>query len=439
MEVKPGCKTTQIASTDGWREVQLAWCVQLGAPICYGILMPGEHCRSGVPVVKVRDMINGKIQETSLLYTHPSIDNAYKRSKLNQRDVLISIRGTTGRVALVSASLDGANITQDTARVRIKDKIDAQFVYYALQSELVQQQVALHTIGQAVKGINIRDVRELALALPDSLSEQRAIAAALSDVDALLDGLDRLIAKKRDLKQAAMQQLLTGQTRLPGFSGEWDQVKLDELFSFKNGLNKAKEFFGYGTPIVNYMDVFASSAIYPSKLDGRVSLSNAELKNFDVKKGDVFFTRTSETIEEVGIAAVMLDDPIETVFSGFVLRARPLNERLNDEYKAYCFRSDFVRKQITSKASYTTRALTNGRILSEVILPLPSLVEQTAIAAILSDMDAEIAALKARRDKTRALKQGMMQELLTGRIRLVDPSIPKLSEGEPDASTATGH
>jgi len=190
------------------------------------------------------------------------------------------------------------------------------------------------------------------------------------------------------------------------------------LFSFKNGLNKAKEFFGFGTPIVNYLDVFGSSVIRSANLQGRVSLSRAELKNFDVQKGDVFFTRTSETAEEIGIASVMFDEPTDTVFSGFVLRARPLNKRLNDGFKAYCFRSASVRKQITSKASYTTRALTNGRILSEVLLPLPSLPEQTAIATVLSEMDAELAALEARREKTRALKQGMMQELLTGRIRL---------------------
>ena len=238
-------------------------------------------------------------------------------------------------------------------------------------------------------------------------------------MDALIGALDRLIAKKRDLKQATMQQLLTGQTCLPGFHRNWEQVRLGDLFSFKNGLNKSKEFFGYGTPIVNYMDVFGSPVIHSASLKGRVSLTKPELKNFDVRKGDVFFTRTSETTEEVGIASVMLDEPTETVFSGFVLRARPLDDRLTHRFKAYCFGAALVRKQITSKASYTTRALTNGRSLSDVELPLPTIPEQTAIAAVLSNIDAEIAALEARRDKTRLLKQGMMQELLTGKTRLL--------------------
>ena len=121
------------------------------------------------------------------------------------------------------------------------------------------------------------------------------------------------------------------------------------------------------------------------------------------------------------MAAVILDDPYLTVFSGFLLRGRPKNDRLVDIFKAYCFRSAFVRKQIISKASYTTRALTNGRILSCIILPMPPIPEQTAIAEVLTDMDAELATLEQRREKTRLLKQAMMQELLTGRTRLVPP------------------
>jgi len=404
MEVKPGCKTTQIAITDGWREVQLAWCVQLGAPICYGILMPGEHFRSGVPVVKVKDIINGKIQESGLLYTHPSIDNAYKRSKLNQRDVLITIRGTTGRVALVSASLDGANITQDTARVRIMDEIDAQFIYYAMQSEPVQQQVALHTIGQAVKGINIRDVKELVLALPDSISEQRAIAAALSDVDALLDGLDRLIAKKRDLKQAAMQQLLTGQTRLPGFSGAWEVRRLGSVMRFQVGFPFSSAYFNekeQGIRLVKNRDLKSDDQIfhYAGRFDPAYLVNDGDvLVGMDGDFLPCLWTKGSALLNQ-RVGRVVPLSGLHLVFSFYFL-LKPLKEI-----------------EIAT-ASTTVKHLSHSDV-ENIEKPLPSLTEQTAIAAILSDMDAEIAALEARRDKTRALKQGMMQELLTGRIRLV--------------------
>ena len=194
----------------------------------------------------------------------------------------------------------------------------------------------------------------------------------------------------------------------------WEAVLLGDLFAFKNGLNKAKRFFGSGTPIVNYMDVFERPGIRINDLAGRVSLHVDEIRNFKVRLGDVFFTRTSETIEEIGIASVMLDEPCDTVFSGFVLRAKPRNSRLENQYKQYCFDLRAVRSQIVSNATYTTRALTNGRSLSAVWIAVPPKSEQRAIADALSDMDGLLAALEALIAK----KQATMQQLLTGKTRL---------------------
>jgi type I restriction enzyme S subunit len=199
---------------------------------------------------------------------------------------------------------------------------------------------------------------------------------------------------------------------------DWDGPLLGELLTFKNGLNKAKEFFGYGTPIVNYMDVYGKRGLFAHDLQGRVSLSKQELKTFEVRKGDVFFTRTSETAEEVGMTSVMLDVPEDTVFSGFVLRARPKDDSLDDQFKKYCFSTSFVRKQITSQSTETTRALTNGRCLSAVAIARPAKPEQRAIAGALSDVDALLGALDQLIAKKRDLKQAAMQKLLTGQTRL---------------------
>jgi len=198
----------------------------------------------------------------------------------------------------------------------------------------------------------------------------------------------------------------------------WDTPSLGAIFSFKNGLNKAKEYFGYGTPIVNYMDVYKRSSIRSSDIKGRVSVSREELKSYEVRKSDVLFTRTSETVDEVGIAAVILDDLKSTVFSGFVLRARPQDDSLDDEFKRFCFSSKCVRRQIISKSTYTTRALTNGRVLSSVLLPRPPKHEQQSIAAALSDVESLIEKLQKLIAKKCAIKRGAMQELLTGKRRL---------------------
>ena len=208
------------------------------------------------------------------------------------------------------------------------------------------------------------------------------------------------------------------QTNIGPLPSEWDAVPLGELFTFKNGLNKAKRFFGTGVPIVNYMDVFEHSGLRMAHLSGRVNLDPDEIRNFEVRLGDVFFTRTSETVEEIGVAAVMLDEPCDTVFSGFVLRARPRNGRLNHRYKQYCFAPKIVRSQIISRATYTTRALTNGRALSAVWIAVPPETEQRAIAEVLTDVDGLIGVLDALIAKKRAIKQAAMQQLLTGKTRL---------------------
>ncbi len=209
------------------------------------------------------------------------------------------------------------------------------------------------------------------------------------------------------------------QTEVGIIPGDWSTPMLGDLFTFKNGLNKAKSFFGYGTPIVNYMDIYGRRGLFSHDLKGRVSLSKEEIKAFEVRKGDVFFTRTSETVEEVGITSVMLDEPHDTVFSGFVLRARPKDDTLDDQFKKYCFSPSNVRKQIVSQSTETTRALTNGRCLSVVAIALPpTKAEQSAIATALSDADVLINSLEKLINKKRRIKQGAMQQLLTGKKRL---------------------
>jgi len=276
-----------------------------------------------------------------------------------------------------------------------------------------------HGFKSSFVHIKKSDLTQITITFPESETEQNAICDAVEDSDAWIASLEALIAKKRDLKQAAMQQLLTGKTRLPGFSGNWNDVSLGELFIFKNGLNKAKEFFGHGSPIINYMDVFGSAGIRAHEVLGKVSVTTDEIRTYGAQKGDVFFTRTSETTDEIGISAVLLETVPNCVFSGFVLRARPKTQMLEDQFKKYCFSSRHVRDQIIASASYTTRALTNGRNLSVVRMAVPEPDEQIAIAKVLSDMDEEIAALEAEAEKARAIKQGMMQTLLTGKVRLI--------------------
>ena len=179
--------------------------------------------------------------------------------------------------------------------------------------------------------------------------------------------------------------------RFPEFKESWVKFKLKDYFEFKNGLNKEKEAFGQGVKIINYMDVNKNRYLYSNNIKGLVNLSKNEVNSFQVMRGDLFFTRTSETSEEIGLTAVLLDNPPVMVFSGFLLRARPNNEcLLLPEFCSYSFSNNRIRYEIIKKSSITTRALTSGTLLNEVINYHPIEQEQMKIAKLFFALDKRI-------------------------------------------------
>ncbi len=206
-----------------WELRSLGQCVRADAPICYGILMPGQGVDNGVPVIKVKDIVGGRIVQDDLLLTDRRIDRQYRRSRLRSGDLVITIRGTTGRLAVVPPELDGANITQDTARVRLSDDHSARFCFYCLQSESAQVQIALHTIGQAVKGINIGDVKRLLLAMPLP-HEQERIADRFEGLEKTTYTTSRALEKLKSTKAGLMKDLPTGNRRVAALLGSPEQV-----------------------------------------------------------------------------------------------------------------------------------------------------------------------------------------------------------------------
>ena len=271
--------------------------------------------------------------------------------------------------------------------------------------------------GTNVKGIRGSELRDIQVPVPP-FPEQRAIAEALSDVDALLGALDRLIAKKRDLKQAAMQQLLTGHVRLRAFSRTWERERLEALTAF---ITKGSTPTTYGYKWEKDGILFLrSECISEAGLDLGQSMfisekAHAALRRSEVQEGDIVITITGN----VG-RVVLLDGIVGSAnINQHIARIRISSRRADARFVYHVLSQPLMRRHyssITTGQAYPQISLQQVR---ETVVPLPSLEEQVAIADVLSDMDAEIAALEQRRDKTRALKQGMMQELLTGRIRLV--------------------
>ena len=188
---------------------------------------------------------------------------------------------------------------------------------------------------------------------------------------------------------------------------------LNELFTFKNGINKEKNDFGRGTPIINYVDVYRKRGLVKEDIKGLVNSNASEQSRYKCKKGDVFFTRTSETKEEVGFPAVLLEDIENCVFSGFVLKATPTTDLLDTHYCKYCFFTYQFRKEVIKSATYTTRALTNGNSLSKISIPVPSLEKQRQIASILDTFETYISKLEKMIELRQKQYEYYREKLLT--------------------------
>jgi len=322
--------------------------------------------------------------------------------------------GTIGEAAVIDVDFE-FSIYVSLTLIKPKKVLHSEFLKQLLNSNpykrRAQDQVYL---GGGVGNLNVGVVRDYPIILPP-LPEQRAIAEVLSDVDALIAALDRLIAKKRAIKQGAMQQLLTGETRLPGFSGPWEVKRLDEVAEIRNG----------GTPSTSQPDFWDGNIMWCTPTDitalqGRKYLSQTDrtitTQGLNTSSAELIPPNSVVMTSRATIGACAINTvPVATNqgFKSFIPSEDTDNEFLyyllqtkKQEFISLCSGSTFLEIGKTKLAAF------------EVELPREK-SEQRAIADVLSDMDAEIAALDARRDKTRAIKQGMMQELLTGRIRLV--------------------
>jgi type I restriction enzyme, S subunit len=274
-----------------------------------------------------------------------------------------------------------------------------------------------------VPGVNRNDLHEISVSLPP-LSEQKAIATTLNDIDALITSLDRLIIKKRDIKQATMLQLLTGKTRLPGFSGKWEAKKIGDIFQFLGTANNSRsDLSEYGEiKYIHYGDIHTK---WRSFLDCSCSelpfIQKDKVGNVPfLEDGDLVMADASEDYEGIGISIEVKNVTSKKVVAGlhtFLLRGN--KEVLADGFKGYLQYMPAVKDALKKTATGISVYGISKNNVRNISIFLPDILEQQAIATVLSDMDAEIAALEHKREKTRMLKQGMMQELLTGKTRLL--------------------
>jgi type I restriction enzyme S subunit len=269
------------------------------------------------------------------------------------------------------------------------------------------------TAKSSVDSVRREMIAKMLIPLPPTKTEQESIAATLSDADALIESLEQLIAKKWNIKQGAMQELLTGKRRLPGFSGEWTVKRLGDVAQVKDGTHQTPKYVESGIPFFSVENVTSgdfSNTKFISEKDHRFLT-----KSVKMERGDILMTR----IGSIGDCK-LIDWDVDASFyvSLALLKIYP---GTSSAFICHYSESTSFKKEVdlNSLQSAIPKKINLGKI-PDVRIEIPyDITEQTAIAAVLSDMDAELTTLEAKLSKARQLKQGMMQELLTGRIRLV--------------------
>lgn len=341
-------------------------------------------------------------------------------------DMLVTGVGTIGKAYVVPNNSPFYFKDGNIIWFKIGGKVSPGFLRQLFLTRTIQRQVEDGSAGTTVGTYTITAAQKTLIPLPN-LSEQQAIATALSDADALIESMEKLIAKKRMIKQGAMQELLTGKRRLPGFRGRWPLKTLGDLFTFNGGVTASREqlsqeglcYLHYGdihTSKKNFIDVHTEYQEIP-----KLNVSENQVPEGSMlMDGDVVFVDASEDDEGTSKHVVIRNPESIPFISGLhTIVAKSRTKEVANTFREHCFQTSHVKDQFRFFAVGTKVSGISKKNIAKILVPLPPIEEQIQIAEILSNIEAEIAHLQKKSDKMQNIKRGMMQELLTGRIRLV--------------------
>lgn len=349
---------------------------------------------------------------TGVTYVSDAFHKQHLKSELKENDLLTVQTGDIGVTSYLPKQFEGANC-QALIISRFYEKYDSRFWSYYFNS-IGRKALKLIETGTTMKHINVGDMKGVLVPVPTNKTEQTRIADALSDVDNMISSVEKLIVKKKAIKQGAMQELLTEKKRLPGFTGEWIKVQLKDIFDFYkgNGLSKEKVSDNGKNACILYGELFTR---YTEVIGNITNKTNSD-EGLRSCKFDVLMPGSTTTNGlDLATASVIMDNDV--LLGGDIVVLRPKKE-MDTRIFGYLLRT--MPKEILQHTQGITIVHLNTKTFREMEVLIPKTVEeQTAIADILADMDNEIEALEQKLTKTRQIKQGMMQQLLTGKIRLV--------------------
>lgn len=422
MEKKNVPKIRFPGFTEPWEQRKLSELATIHARIGWQNLRTSEFLDNGdYMLITGTDFKDGAINYSTCHYVEKERYDQDKHIQINNGSILITKDGTLGKVAYVQGLTMPATLNAGIFNVQIRNEneVDGKYLFQYLKAPYLMNYVSQKATGGTIKHLNQNILVDFPIVLPNKF-EQVKIGTFFEKLDKLITLHHRKLENLKKQKKGLLQKMFpekgkkVPEIRFPEFTNDWEQRKVGDYYEFKNGLNKGKEFFGAGTPIVNFTDVFNNRGLIPKQLKGKVRLEPSEIKNYEVKKGDIFFTRTSETIEEIGYPSVMLESCKNTVFSGFVLRGRCFlkDDPLDNLFKKYVFFTDTFRNEMLKKSSMTTRALTSGTAIKNMEFLYPSSKdEQHKIGEYFSKLDNLISLHQRKLEHLQKQKKALLQQM----------------------------
>lgn len=415
-EMKCGYKMTEVGVIpEDWEVKELGDITKDMSDGPFGSNLKSCHYtnKKEVRIIQLSNIGTDGWSDNNRKYTTYKHLDTIRRCEVKSGNLVIAKMMPAGR-AIICPSTDAAYVlSSDAVRVNLLECVNNDYAFYCTKSGYYLSQIAENTQGSTRARTSIKKLRNILFCMPD-VKEQVAIATALSDVDSLISALTKKIEKKKAIKLGLMQQLLTGKKRLPGFNDKWKSMLLGDIAEVKDGTHQTPQYVkSGGKPFYSVENVTADDF----KNVKHISLEEhkALTSNYRIEKGDVLMTR----IGSIGCCKYVDWDVDASFYVSLALLK--INEKYDSKFISYLSNIKSFKEEVmlNSLVFAIPQKINLGNIsLIKVYIPT-SKAEQTAISNILSDCDSEIAALEEKRDKYKEIKQGMMQQLLTGKIRLI--------------------
>ena len=406
--------------TDKWQKVPL----NLFTNIYGGYAFKSENLlnyKAKYQVIKMGNVNNNTLN----LEKNPSYLNTISQKELpyllEKNDIILTLTGTFGKkdfgYSYQIKNETNLLLNQRLAVFKITNSnYSANFLKYILLNNTFLNKFFRFSVGGTGNqaNVSIQDIKSFKIPFP-KLEEQNKIAKFLTTVDKKITNLENIITSLENQKKGLLQQIFSQKLRFKDKNGNnypnWEKKKLGDIATLKNGISKSNEAFGHGKKFINLQDIFNKSYIFNDNYS-LVDVTEKELSENNLLKGDVLFVRSSVKREGVGLPCVIMENLIDTVYSGFIIRCRfNINENIYLHYKKYCFLEFSFRKALLKKSSSSANTNINQDNLSKLYVNLPCLEEQTKIADFLSAFDRKLDNQKAQLEHWKQIKKGLLQQM----------------------------